>query len=440
MFQTFLLLPISFAHIFWLSADATIRTDCAYSSMNTTLRSLYFRGILGGAICAIAATILSGCAALRIPEESEDGATVEVPGADGRFTIGTGNRRLMYGYPVPYSTSHFVLSVDGRLASNNPRFPSSVTQLRGDLVVEGTTGSIHTNITFPYDGLEVTQRLIPVDGTFKDVPLGKFGQYYRIEYEIVNKSGRARKVGLMLLIDTMIDDNDAAQMDADGSRVAKQTALEGRNVPGELLVYRVAGNINELTASLVTNRGRAVTPDALYIGKWPYFHSVTWSVAADGATYTDSGILVKWDEKDVPSDATRYVATHYGLPRAGEISALMNSPIGFDRDSANVYFALGKADLTAEGKQAIDDLLQRRNPSGVFIEVYADAKGNEQTNLALSKRRSDNVIAYLRTKDVPAEVIIPKAYGESYALQTEEARTSGRQEDRRATIVILMRR
>ncbi len=381
----------------------------------------------------------AGCASLNTGDPDDATYASRTAGEDGRFTIGTGSKRLMYGYPVPYSTSHFVLAVDGKYASNNPRFSNGVEYLTGTLRVKGAEASAHTKITFNFNGVEVTQRLVPVDNAFKDVAVGEWGQYYRIEYEITNKADATRTVGLALLIDTMIDDNDASTMEADGSRVSQQAAYSAGSVPNEVLVYRTAGNNSDLVASLVTAKGKAVRPNDLYIGRWPYLHSVVWDVNLADGGYTDSGILLKWAEQPVAPDAKRTVATHYGLPKAGRISALSSAASDFQRYEANVYFDLGKADLKDEGRSAIDALLAERTPAGVFVEVYTDARGNESLNLQLSKRRADAVTTYLKSKNVNASIIIPKAYGESYADQSEEAKTQGKQEDRRATVVLLVR-
>lgn len=390
--------------------------------------------ILAAALAASAAA-LSGCTSVQ---GALSGYTSRIPGEDGRFTIGTGTKRLMYGYPIPYSTSHFVIAVDGHYASNNPRFPNNVEYLTGTLLSKGTEASAHTEISYTFQGLDITQRLVPVDRDFKDVPVGSWGQYYRIEYEITNPSDATKTVGLSLLIDTMIDDNDASQMDADGSRVAQQASFQPPRIPGEVIVYRVPGNNAELTASVVTDKGKAVKPDFMYVGRWPYLHSVVWDVNLAEGGYTDSGILLKWDLVSIPARGRRYVATHYGLPQGGQLS-LLTAAEGFRRDTANVFFDLGKADLTPDGKRAIDAVVADRSISGVFIEVYTDAVGNEAANLALSKKRAENVTTYLKSKNVPATIIIPKSYGESFADQSNEAQKLGKQQDRRATVVVFSR-
>jgi outer membrane protein OmpA-like peptidoglycan-associated protein len=405
----------------------------------TIFFSIMRASYLGTAAALMAALTLQGC--ITPSMTGSDGVTYtgRVAGEDGRFTIGAGSKRLMYGYPIPYSTSHFVVAVDGKYASNNPRFNSDIEYLTGTLMHTGDEASAHTEITFTFNGVDITQRLVPVDGGFRDVKVGGWGQYYRIEYEINNRSTEPRKVGLTLLIDTMIDDNDASQMDADGTRVSNQTSFTGAAVPGEVFVYRVPGNSSELTAALVTARGKAVKPDYLYVGRWPYLHSVVWDVSLADGGYTDSGLLLKWNETTVPAGGERYVATHYGLPRAGGQLTLLNSSEGFQRDSTTIYFDLGKSDLTPASKGQIDTLLGGRSIAGAFVEVYTDAVGNEAANIQLSKKRAQSVIQHLRSRNVPESIIIPKSYGESQADQSEEARKIGKQQDRKATLVIFTR-
>lgn len=378
-----------------------------------------------------ASLILSGCVTISGNTARED----------GRFTIGAAQQRLMYGYPVPYSTSHFVVNVDGRYASNTPAFPSDEVQyIYNRVVTEGTDGSARKIITFDFNGVRITQRLIPVDGAFQDVASGGWGQYYRIEYDLENTSDSARAIGLMLLLDTMIDDNDACQMDADGTRVAKETRFAGASVPGEILVYREPGNNRSLVGAVVTAKGKAVKPDEIFIGGWPAYHKARWEASATGTPYFDSAILMKWNPQSVQARQTRSVATHYGVrgSQTSQIQALTEGP-GFRRETSTVYFDFAKVDLTDEGKMAIDALLTGKTVTGAFVEVYTDAVGNPEANLKLSKRRAESVQSYMTSRGIPNTVIVPKAYGESFADQTAEAATGGKREDRKAVIVIYVK-
>lgn len=385
--------------------------------------------IRGLALLAIAALVASGCSSFNFGRVARE---------DGRFTIGAGSKRLMYGYPIPYSTSHFVVSVDGRYASNSPHFPDDIEYLTGDLKTIGEDGSPVKEITFRFGDVDITQRLVPVDRNFEEVQPGGWGQYYRIEYDIENFGETTHSIGLALLIDTMIDDNDASQMDADGTRVSRQAQFDGRRVPDEVLVYRVAGNSAEMTGSLVTAKGKAVRPDVMALGRWPYYHTVIWDFETQDVDYTDSAILLRWSEQSLVPRGRRYVATHYGMRNGGELRVLTSAE-NYRRDSTTVFFDLGKSTLTEEGRRVIDALVQGRSVAGAFVEVHADAVGDAVKNLALSKKRADAVREYLRSKSIPSEIIIPKAYGESFADQSADAREKGRQEDRRATVVIFER-
>lgn len=400
--------------------------------MFAALASGHIRMIRSLFVCASVgciALVASGCSTFDLGRTARE---------DGRFTIGASGHRLMYGYPIPYSTSHFVVAVDGNYASNSPHFPQSIEYLTGNLTTKGEPGSPTKEITFRFGDIDIKQRLVPVDKRLDEIAPGNWGQYYRIEYEIVNYGQTTHSVGIALLIDTMIDDNDASQMDADGTRIVKQVSFDGRRVPEEVLVYRVPGNLTETTGSLITSRARAVRPDAMAVGRWPYFHSVVWDFVTQDVDYTDSAILLRWNEQPIAPRGSRYVATYYGLRNEARISVLTNAE-NFKRDSTSVYFDLGKSNLTDAGRATIDQLVGGRTVAGAFVEVYTDAVGDASKNLALSKKRADTVREYLRSKSIPAEVIIPKSYGEAYADQSMEAREKGRQEDRRATILIFER-
>lgn len=359
---------------------------------------------------------------------------------DGRFTIGTGSKRLMYGYPAPHSTSHFVLSVNGKFASNNPCIGrGSVTYLYGTQRKWGEGGSLFSEIEFDFDGVRVVQKLIPVDKSFNDVQPGQFGQYYRIEYTLENISDSTKSAGLTLLIDTMIDTNDGAAMEADNVKVSTETKFSG-NIPGEVLVYKAAGNKNELVASCVTAKGKAVKPDELYIGRWRYFYPIVWDVAASGEQYGDSGILLKWNEQSIASRQKRFVATHYGLPSfaQGEIQMKSYDPF-VKRAMSQVYFEFGDDKLSEEAKNNLNTLVAGRTLDGIFVEVYTDAVGKDADNLKLSQRRGESIVRYLESLRFSRDQMIVKSHGAQFADKTFASTKGGKAEDRRADITIYIR-
>ncbi len=377
--------------------------------------------------------LLNNCATNR---QYGCGASAE----DGRFTIGTGTKRLMYGYPSPHSTSHFILSVNGKFASNNPCVgKGTVTYLYGVQRKWGESGSMFSEIDYDFNGVRITQRLIPVDKSFTDVQPGQFGQYYRIEYTIENISDSATTAGLTLLLDTMIDTNDGAAMEADGTKVTTETKYN-TTIPAEILVYKTAGSKSDLVASCVTAKGKAVKPDELYVGRWRYFYPTVWNIEASGEQYGDSGILLKWNEQSIAPRAKRFVATHYGLPQFqnGEIQMKSYDPF-VKRATTQVYFDFADDKLSEEAKNNLQQLVGGRTIEGIFCEVYTDAVGKDADNLKLSQRRGESVMRYLQSLQFSRDIMIVKSHGAQFADRTFASTKGGKAEDRRADVTIYIK-
>jgi len=384
-------------------------------------------------LLSVTVLFISDCATNR---QYGCGASAE----DGRFTIGTGTKRLMYGYPSPHSTSHFILSVKGKYASNNPCIGrGSVTYLYGTQRKWGDGGSLFSEIEFDFEGIRLIQRLIPVDKNFADVKPGEFGQYYRIEYTMENITDSSTTAGLSLLIDTMIDTKDDAAMEADGTKVTTETKYNS-SIPAEILVYKNAGNKTDLVASCVTAKGKAVKPDELYVGRWRYFYPTVWKIEASGEQYGDSGILLKWGEQSIASRAKRFVATHYGLPQFqnGQIQMKSYDPF-VKRASAQVNFDFADDKLSEEGKNNLQQLVGGRTIEGIFCEVYTDAVGKDADNLKLSQRRGESIMRYLESLRFSRDIMIVKSHGAQFADRTFAGTKGGKAEDRRADVTIYIK-
>ncbi|MBI5218230.1 MAG: OmpA family protein [Bacteroidia bacterium] len=304
--------------------------------------------------------------------------------SDGRFTLGVDFKKIMYGYPFPYSTSHFVVKVDGEYLTNakylsvfssfyyeteliERRFlwifklkpkvkrtlhqlaESPVKYLQDTLFVSGSAlSSLKTEISFDYKDVTIYQKLTPVDENLQEVPAGRYGQYYRVDYVIVNRSNKSKKVGLLVLFDTMIDNNDACRIDPfpsdkpaemfrgkEGSVSKEIICSRGYekhffkgNIPRRLLLYKDdKKGIKDLTGDLILSKEKAVLPDMVCIGPWPDYNLVLWTPVINATNkYKDSGVLLRWDEKEAaPSSVTRYT-TYYGLYNTGNLQLVVSDP------------------------------------------------------------------------------------------------------------------
>ena len=370
---------------------------------------------------------------------------------DGRFTIGANNTRLMYGYPIPVSTSHFIVKVNDKFASNASRFGGRVQYICTERKQKVKGAMKYDEFHFKFNGIRIEQRLIPVDQNFNDVDSTQAAQYYRVEYEFINLTTTPRAVGLLLLIDNMIADNDAPKLDVDGERLRVESGFKGEDVPSQVFLYRKEGDLTDATAEIITDKGKAVKPDELYIGRWPYFFNVIWDVEPNGQPYTDAAVIVKWNSTMIDVAKKHRVATHYGiatrLTKEGQKLDMTDYALSLKYQSEataavsydTVYFEIGKTTLTAASRQTIEYLLSNKDVDkvgGVLINGYTDAKGDADKNIVYSVNRANVVKDYLKKKGIKESKIIPKGYGELYADQSEQSQKNGNPSDRKAVIVL----
>jgi outer membrane protein OmpA-like peptidoglycan-associated protein len=264
--------------------------------------------------------------------------TIITPKSDGRFTLGTENFRLMYGYPYPYSTSHFIVNVNNKLASNRP-YLKNVTYLQGTLKSYEINGSKYSTITFDFEGFKITQKLVPVDRFLEELQKNTFAQYYRVEYEIENinyQDKTKKRVGLIMFFDTQIADNDACIMQtckyenirkgksflekilslfSFGSQ-KKERLYEKDDIPEVVLVFKSEKRHKDITGAFILNQKRATTPDEVLIGRWPFYKNTRWGYATPNGKnieYDDSALLLKWKEREAKPFQKHYFATYYGV-------------------------------------------------------------------------------------------------------------------------------
>ncbi len=109
----------------------------------------------------------------------------------------------------------------------------------------------------------------------------------------------------------------------------------------------------------------------------------------------------------------------------------------------NIYYDYDKWDIKAEAKPALDYLasLMIDNPQiKIQLSSHTDCRGDDVYNVELSQKRAQSVVDYLISKDVNADRLIPKGYGESMLLETcicEQCTEQQHQVNRRTTFKIV---
>jgi outer membrane protein OmpA-like peptidoglycan-associated protein len=398
---------------------------------------------------ALLASVTS-CSSLK--PAGKGGASVDCGGPDdGRFTIGANGIRLMYGFPIPSSTSHFVVKVNGKYASNYGHLGSNVQYICTTKKMKVVGKKKFSEMEFEFEGIKILQRLVPVDNNLAEVDSSGAARYYRIEYEFYNKTLSQSSVGLLLLIDNMIADNDAPKLEGDGKRVTVETKFEGAQVPKQVFLYRTEGDLTDHTAEILTQQAEATKPDELAIGRWPYFHKVIWDFTPSGGAYSDAAVLMKWNPKEVGPLQKIKCATYYGMARKTDkakkllatedikIASVFSEKASTSLLTDTVYFDNANTTLSKKFTKAIDKLLEGRNPQnvlGAIVEGHTDAVGGEDSNVEYSRNRAKSVLEYLGKKGISANKVVPKGYGETYADQSSQAQKDGKAKDRKAVIII----
>lgn len=369
---------------------------------------------------------------------------------DGRFTLGAGEKRIMYGFPIPLSTSHFVVKINDKFASN-----SLSVQAGGQAIKHITTNgretvrkdkAKYTEMAYDFEGCLIKQKIIPVTADLKIATEGSSPQYYRIEYEIENKQGINKTLALNLLIDIMIGGNDAAQVSSANkdSIMDMESVLRGREIPERLWVYEQTGDKEKMIAEL-RNVAQDTTqsPQAIYIGKWSEFHRTLWEVKRKPEKYKDSGMMVRWDNRTLLPFSKITFAVYYGLPdfkmiKEAPLSLLFDEPETVETVEEVIYYGDNSPEITRAQRQKIDKMLKKVSPNdilGISIEGFSDAKGDAEENFQLSQRRAESVATYLNKKGIAQFRLMPKGYGETFARPSANSLKAA--EDRKVILRIV---
>ncbi len=355
---------------------------------------------------------------------------------DGRFTLGAGSQRLMYGYPVPTSTSHFIINIDGHLASNSPKLANKgLHYLTGHLTYEGDGMTPQVKISFDFQGTIITQTLTPVDKDFQEIEAG-FAQYYMVKYEFQNQTRQFKKIGLGVLFDTMIDDNDYCVISADGHMVDKEWGFTANQMPRELLFYRTPGDTSDMMGTAILKGFKATRPDKMVIGRWPVLHEVTWELKPQKVKYGDSAYFLKWENRNIRPGGKLDFVTYYGLPAHKKPALkLIVEDNTYLTMRENIYFDHESSKLDLNAKMKIGDLVNNDKIEilGVLLNGYTDIIGGNNFNFTLSEKRIKNVGNIFTAYNIP---YVPKPYGLEMADRNSYNIEYGNSWDRRVEIVI----
>lgn len=271
---------------------------------------------------------------------SRHGIRVCIDNEDGRFTEGlTTGERLLFGFPGEGSTSHTNFRVDGVIYSNYNWITGATY-----VTCSAAPHIVDTSVVCSWDitGVRIEQVLTPIE------IIPGLGTLF-IEYYCTPTDGRSHTVGILLELDTMIDDNDAAPLstafgyaEAPGSS-GREQEFRAPYMPNYWQAFEVGPDQppEYLVGQGILYGWGATMPDRFCVGSWPTYVDVAWDYTADTLhnTYWDSAVLLWWYPVTIAPGDTFRVGTYYGLGdptvSIGELTLSWNLPGGLDFEDCN---------------------------------------------------------------------------------------------------------
>lgn len=150
-----------------------------------------------------------------------------------------------------------------------------------------------------------------------------------IEYEIRNIGTRQRYVGVRILMDTLLGENDGAPFSVPGvGAITTDYKFVGANIPKFWYAYDKAVNPTVRSMGTILIEGYT-PPDVLIMSNWKKMHKSPWDVKLkQGMPFkyslfspTDSAISIYWKTRILAPGQSFRIATMYGLYGVAEESS-----------------------------------------------------------------------------------------------------------------------
>jgi OmpA-OmpF porin, OOP family len=194
--------------------------------------------------------------------------------------------------------------------------------------------------------------------------------------------------------------------------LGKVTNMKGRALPGEIILFVDEKSKQEFRATSAVNGT---------------FELLVPAGAAYNLKYKNFTLDMQYTRMEIPADpeATYEVEVQIEPPRSVVLE--------------NVFFDTGKSSLRPTSFKALNDLaevLKTKSTMVVEIQGHTDNVGTEESNLALSQARADEVKKYLVQKGVGADRVLAKGYGAGMPV-ADNSSEQGRAKNRRTQLKIV---
>jgi hypothetical protein len=246
-------------------------------------------------------------------------------GSDGRFNSGLNELgsdnwyNTLFSWPASPWSSFTTLKVDGGdyIYGNFPdgEFTQSPTNLEDNSKNESVwkTGDI-----------SVKQVLQPGINPATGQP-----DALQVRYIITNTGTQDHEVGLRMMLDTMVQNNDSAPFKVPGQNGVESVDYErdysGQDVPAFWQVFNDFDN-PDISAQYSMSGGNATKPDRFTIANWGGISGTKWDYQiTPGRGTGDSAVGMWWNPDTLSPGEQKVITTYYGRPGVGGQNALVLS-------------------------------------------------------------------------------------------------------------------
>lgn len=261
----------------------------------------------------------------------------------GRFSVGTTggdpdragdeNQHLIYGGEEPWTSYTTV-----RIGNQNWVYGNSTNRRAGR---SGSYGTVVQPPAVVDNSLVSSWQLGPILVTqtlsfARSITTGLMDTA-KIEYELLNTDSVSHLVGLRLVIDTMLGQNDGAPFRLQDRAILTDTVFYRDQMPAFWQAFDSLSNPRVMSQGTLVG-GEVTTPDRVYFSNWGSIVDGLWNFefqpgrdfTRSGEFELDSAIAMYWDQKPLAPNESRTYVSYYGLGGVtispGELSVGLTSP------------------------------------------------------------------------------------------------------------------
>ncbi|NLY10297.1 MAG: cellulosome anchor protein [Firmicutes bacterium] len=303
----------------------------------------------------------------------------------GRFSVGTTggdperntdqNKHLIYGGNEPW-TSYTTIRIGNEswVFGGQTNSRSGREGLFGEMIQAPTIEDGAIISTWKTGPIEVTQRL-----SFARSSTTGLLDTARIEYELHNVDNVSHMVGLRIMLDTMLGENDGAPFRVNDQALLTDSVFYRDNMPEFWQAFDSLSDPQVMSQGTLRSDQVSI-PDRVYFTNWGSLADDLWNFdfqpgrdfTRKGEFELDSAIALFWDPVPLRAGESRSYVAYYGLGGVtiapGEISVGVTSPaqVIADELSQQSFTLVAYVQNTGKG-EALDVVATLDLPEGLQL-------------------------------------------------------------------------